>query len=100
MTLCEIIRGLQDLDGSLTICAAIPWTADSDAELCPASTVPEGCRLPYFLEVAVANDVLRAWSFARAGQIPSIEERCRAIIFYAENDAYLLPVHDGAPGTR
>lgn len=100
MKLRQIIQDLQHVDGSLTICAATPWSADSDAELCPASTVLKDCSLPYFLEVAVAKDVLLAWSFSRGGQMPSIEEQCRAIIYFAENDAYLLPGHDPASGSR
>lgn len=95
MKLSEIIRNLEGLDNSLTICAARTpdWAAESEAELCPSHLRAEECRLPYFLEVSVAKDVLRAWSFARSGAVPAHEQRCRAIIHYAENDAYLLPEH-------
>lgn len=93
MKLGEIIRDLERLDNSLTICAGQTplWTVDSEAELCPSSGAPAAWRLPYFLEVDVAKNVLRAWSFVRDGAVPNWEERCRAIIYYAENDAYLLP---------
>jgi hypothetical protein len=91
MTLGEIIRGLDDLSDDLTICAARTptWTAENQADLCTADAAPQACKYSYFLEVSVAKDVLRAWSFARRGAIPDFKSRCHAIIYYAENDAYL-----------
>ncbi len=93
MTLEEIINDLGNLDDSLTICASKTsiWTSSSEAKLYPARQVPFGSDLPYFLEVSVAKDVLRAWSHVRGGQLPDIAQKCEAIIYYAENDAYLLP---------
>ena len=93
MTLKEIIDHLEHLDNSLTICAARSpdWTGDSEAELRPAIEVPGGRGFPYFLEVSVAKNVLQAWSYARDGRVPGMSETVRAIIYYAENDAYLLP---------
>jgi hypothetical protein len=93
MTLEEIIGRLDDLDNSLTICAerSPDWSRASEAELCPAAEAPSVCQFPYFLEVAVAKNVLRAWSFVRAGQVPDLAQKCEAVIYYAENDAYLLP---------
>jgi len=93
MTLGEIIAGLAALDDSMTICAekSPEWTRDSESELLPAAQVPADCRFPYFSEVSVAKDVLRAWSFARSGSVPSHADACETIIHYAENDAYLLP---------
>jgi hypothetical protein len=92
MTLEDIIDNLDKLDDSLTICAARSpdWAPASEADLCPASAI-QNCRYPYFLEVSVANNVLRAWSLVRGGQIPDLANKCEAIIYYAENDAYLLP---------
>jgi hypothetical protein len=46
------------------------------------------------LEVTVAKNVLRAWSYARLGSVPDLAQRCAAIIYYAENDAYILPEHE------
>jgi hypothetical protein len=92
MNLEEILGNLDSTNDTLTICAAKSpdWTPLSEAELCRADRVPNGCRLPYFLEVSVAKNVLRAWSFARAGGMPTLAEKCAAVIYYAENDAYLL----------
>jgi hypothetical protein len=96
MTLEGIISELEGLDNSLTICAARSpeWTPDCEAELCPALEVPHGCRFPYFLEVSVAKNVLRAWSYARNGRVPDLATKCEAIIYYAENDAYRLPKNE------
>lgn len=96
MTLGEIIAHLDQFDDSLTVCASRTpdWTPDSEAELCLASAAPNACTLPYFLEIAVAKDVLRAWSFARGGAIPDHKSRCHAIIYFAENDAYCLPTNN------
>ena len=93
MTLLETIDQLERLDDGLTICAAKTpeWTAVSNA-LLSASDVPAAeLPLPYFLEVSVAKKVLSAWSFVRKGRVPTLSEKCEALIYYAENDAYLLP---------
>jgi len=47
---------------------------------------PAGWR--YLLEVLIAREVLDVWSAWRDGRIPSVEEACDAIIYYADNDAY------------
>jgi hypothetical protein len=43
----------------------------------------------YFLEVPTVIDVLEAWSEQRKGAEPSMAEAVEAVIFYAENDAYV-----------
>jgi hypothetical protein len=96
MKLEQIIADLENTSNSLTICAAKSpqWSRTSEAELCPSEQVPRGCKLPYFLEVSVAKNVFKAWSFARNGRIPTIAKKCEALIYYAENDAYILPEHE------
>jgi hypothetical protein len=47
--------------------------------------------MQYFLEVSVANDCVRAWSTHRKGKKPTTKDKCAAIIYYAQNDAYLMP---------
>ena len=93
MTLREIISDLDGTDNSMAICVAdtADWAATSAAALFPADRIPKGIGFTYFLEVSVAKNVLRAWSFVRAGRKPDISEACAAIIYYAQNDAYLLP---------
>ena len=96
MTLKQVIADLDKIDSSLTICAgrSPAWTSASAVDLVPAHQAPGALKLPYFLEVAVAKDVLRAWSFARGGRMPSLAKKCEALIYYAENDAYILPKHE------
>ncbi len=93
MTLEQIVARLDELDDGFTICAAgsPSCTPQSPAELYHSSDVPDRCELPYFLEVSVAKNVLHAWSYARSGKIPDLRDKCRALIYYAENDAYMLP---------
>jgi len=93
MKLIEVIGNLENTNDSLTICAVKSpnWSDSSEAELHPSNRVDSTSTPPYFLEVAVAKDVLRAWSFVRNGRSPTILEKCEALIYYAENDAYLLP---------
>ena len=96
MTLEQIIANLENADNLMTICAAKSpqWNRMSEAELLPSELVHRDSKLPYFLEVSVAKNVLKAWSFVRNGRMPSIEKKCEALIFYAENDAYILPEHE------
>lgn len=96
MTIMEIISRLDQIDDSLTICAFKDpsWRPESPAELCPANRAPAGCKFPYFLEISIAKNVLRAWSYARNGRLPDLSECCRALIYYAENDAY-IPTEGG-----
>ena len=93
MTLEDVIHDLETLENTLTICVQrFPvWTCSSEAALVVHADVPGRNNFPYFLEVYVAKDVLRAWSFARDGKTPNLAEKCEALIYYAENDAYLLP---------
>jgi len=42
----------------------------------------------YFLEVDLVREVLEVWSAWRNGQIPTTNEACTAVIYYAEHDAY------------
>ena len=93
MTLQEAVNRLDELDDALTICVARSplWSGTSEALLCPNELSAGESPLPYFLEVAVAKDVMRAWSYARGGRVPTLTESCEALIYFAENDAYLLP---------
>lgn len=96
-TLAELLEKIDELDDEATIYAeAQPnWTESS-----PSFAIVEPIDKPlpadddpmqYLLEVELAKEVLEAWSECRNGRIPSIHEKCEAVIFYAENDAYLPP---------
>jgi hypothetical protein len=92
-TLRDILHRLAEFDDELTLYAAKPWTADSPAiaTLEPESgAVPtEAAGMDYLLEISLAKSVLDVWKDWRHGREPSDEERCEAIIYYAEHDAYL-----------
>ena len=43
----------------------------------------------YLLEVFLAKEVVEVWSKWRNGRNPTALDKCAAVIYYAENDAYL-----------
>jgi hypothetical protein len=49
---------------------------------------PEGLR--YFLEVPTAREVLHVWSSWHNDRVPSLDEACKAVAYYADNDAYII----------
>jgi hypothetical protein len=88
MTLEDAVTQLEQFDEELMICARQPWTRSSEVVLVPS---PEG-RIPqavtdagyaYFLEVAVAREVLEVFKRTR-----SIGEKIDCLLYYAENDAW------------
>ncbi len=102
--LIDVIGRLKTFNENLTIYAAEPWRAESNAIV---EFEPETGRLPeeasaaglkYFLEIAVALDFLEGWesSLARDFSVgwestpastPTDQERCDRLIRYALNDA-------------
>ena len=93
MTLAELIERLDKFDNDCTIYAEKKpsWTAASRAVVCAESdeeeaNAPDG--LIYLLEVDIAKEAIEVWT-RWSGRKPSIEEKCSAVIYYAENDAYL-----------
>ncbi|WP_165553130.1 DUF7716 domain-containing protein [Kribbella speibonae] len=92
MTLGEAIERLGEFNREHTIYAAEPWTVDSEANVQqdPRSTAPlDG--LAYLLDVYTALDVIEVWSEHRDGARPTVAERCAALVYYANHDAYLIP---------
>ena len=95
MTLAELMTQLDGLDDDLTIYAekSPDWSVDSLAVALPEPEeggVPAEARgMSYLLEVFLAKDVVEAWSGGRGGREPTAKERCDAVIYYAERDAYL-----------
>jgi len=95
MTLREVIGNVENLSDDLTIYAtkAVEWDIDAPAALVLSSDTEEiGIRfedLSYFLEVEIAKEVLSVWSEWRNGTNPNELERIEALIYYADNDAYI-----------
>jgi hypothetical protein len=86
---------LDSLADDLTIYAekSPTWSANSLAVVCPE---PEQGGLPdeaqgmsYLLEVFLAKEVLQDWDEGRGGRGATAQDKCAAVIYYAENDAYL-----------
>jgi hypothetical protein len=48
-------------------------------------------ELHYFLEVEIAKEVLGVWKQWRNERQPNDDERIEALLYYANNDAYLEP---------
>lgn len=94
MTIEEILNKIDELDQKATIYAeAKPkWTCSSLAVVAleppDNSLPPEAAGMEYFLEVAISKEVLEVWQQWRQ-RIPSTDEKCAAVIYYAENDAYI-----------
>lgn len=92
-SLREITEQIESLTDEDFICAPGKpnWTAESPAYVI---RIPEFTDLrslgpisDYFLEVFTARDVLKNWSVLRDGKQPTLDERCQALIYYAQHDA-------------
>lgn len=89
MSLAEIIAHLDAADDTYCIVARRPWTADAEAKLIaltddyrvPVDVLAD--RYEYCLEVSVAREDV----IGDPGTL-SPDQRVKACIFYAENDAY------------
>ena len=80
---------LASADPGATIYVVTPASPYSEARVCVEPE--EGgdlAGLAYLLEVSLARDVLNVWTSWRNGGQPTPEEAARAIIYYAQHDAY------------
>jgi len=92
MTLAEAIERLEEFDADQII-YAVKTTPVSEAVVdyetddgdVPASA--NGMR--YLLEISLARDAIRVWSEWREGRQPTLDEKVQAVIYYAENDAFM-----------
>ena len=83
--LYDIVANLAEFDEGLTIYAARPWTAASDAVV---AEDPEegGGGETYFMGVAAARQVLEGWA-DNLDRSPSIADSTDQLIAYASNAA-------------
>ncbi len=92
--LSVLLEKLDDFDDNSVIYAERnpEWSANSRAVICSQSEARELIDAPkdlsYFLEVYVAKEVVEFWK-ENCGHYPSTEDKCRSVIYYAENDAYI-----------
>jgi hypothetical protein len=92
MTLRDVIARLDQFEDDETIFAesatptarAVVGTEARDGS--PPSTA---VGLRYLLEVAVAREAVDVWRAWRPGQRPTLDDKLAAVIYYAENDAWL-----------
>jgi hypothetical protein len=97
-SLLEVITKLSDIptgdrfSRGPTIYARKPWNPTADAVVLEGNDVADGVVTEsghhYLLEVDLALDVLGVWSDWRGAVTPTPEEATRAVIYYAEHDAY------------
>lgn len=85
----DVMSALASADPEATIYVATPPAPHSAAMVCiepDEGGSPAG--LTYLLEVSLARDVLHVWASWRNGKQPTPEEAARALIYYAQHDAY------------
>lgn len=94
-----VTAGVDRFEVGPAIFARLPWTPDSDAVVLHEDAVEPGDARGFrlVLEATIASEVIRVWSAWRDGRRPDPDEAAAAVIYYAENDAY-LPVTDGGGG--
>jgi hypothetical protein len=90
--LINLIARLDEYSDELTIYSRPRPTPQSDAVVLAepedGSTRPASAGgLHYVLEVFMAREVIEVWQEWR-GRAPTPEEACRAVLHYAEHDAY------------
>jgi hypothetical protein len=91
MTLSELLDKLdgQDDDATIFVDRSAPLSAASTAVALNSDTGSPPDGMSYLLEVYLAKEVLEVWAKWRDGRQPSLMEKSRSVIWYAEHDAYL-----------
>jgi hypothetical protein len=86
----EIVDRIDQHDDAHAIYAAPHWSSASRAVVVaePADgSSPEGVKgMTYLLGVGLAKEIVRAQRALSPGREPSVEAKCRAIIYYAVYD--------------
>ena len=92
MTLQDVVSKIDEFDEDQTIYLQHPWTHTSTAivEFEPDDgglpSVAEELGLGYFVEVAVAREVLEDWE-SELSTPPAVSEQCKRLIQYAATEA-------------
>jgi len=85
MTLRDVIARLDEFGADETIFAEAA-TPDARAEVASEDARTD---LSYLLEVDLARAAIEVWQAWRPGETPTLESKLEAVIYYAENDAWL-----------
>ena len=86
----EVVARLGSLGREQMICCRKPWSENAECVVVAPNadlTVPEAVRAAgygYFLDVPTALEVLEVFG----DREPTLVERVRLLLYYAENDAY------------
>jgi hypothetical protein len=100
LTLYEVAEQLDSFPDDQTIYAVghyEGWGPDTFATVRVAPDdgrirhVFDGIEMCYVLEINLAKEIVEAYQVHHGVSALSTEQKLRAIIYYAENDAYLLP---------
>lgn len=94
-TLKDVVENLEnlDFDDEATVFVTKPFNKDSKIKI--LNEVVEDIHVLrnegyyYLLEAYLMGEVLEVWQKWRNGRVPNLDEKVDAIIYYAENDAYL-----------
>ena len=96
MTLVELLNDLDHLDDDATI--FVDRSADLGPDSAAVTAVSDDKEsaegLSRLLEIYLAREVLQVWTEWRGGRQPTPEQRCRAVIWYAEKDSYIATNSD------
>ena len=87
-SLADVLHQLGSFDDDDTIfVASVPATAETLAFVAREGSEPRGSL--YLLEVYLAREVLDVWRDWRGRREPTRQDAVDAVVYYAENDAYL-----------
>ena len=91
MTLADVIRQIDQLDDGLCVYAASRWRAESPAlvaqEPRDGSLPTEAKGMTYLISLRLARQAIAARSAWCPEQELDIQDRCKAVIYYAVYDA-------------
>ncbi|MBW2458601.1 MAG: hypothetical protein JRI68_29145 [Deltaproteobacteria bacterium] len=91
MTLADAIRQIDQLDDWHSIYATPRWRADSPALVAPEprdGSLPDGAEgMTYLTRVGLARRALVARAAWGPDQEPNLNDRCKAVIYWAIYDA-------------
>jgi hypothetical protein len=91
MTLSDVIARLNEFDDDQTIYVT-KNAPDAEAEVNfppDDGSMNSANGVHYLLEVFLAKEAIQVWSEWRAGRLPMLDEKIQAVVYYAENDAYM-----------
>jgi hypothetical protein len=85
--LLDVVADLPTAPPDAVVVAVSPWSMESEAYVVAGeSDAPAGAT--YMLEVSLAVEAIEIWSQWRNGRVPTPQDACEAVLYYASKDAY------------